>query len=69
MSEQDIPIISVDATETPPTITVGRGAIHHTIATTSEMCEKAKTLLSQRGHAVAKVRYPADGGREIVEVT
>lgn len=25
MSEQDIPIISVDATETPPTITLGKG--------------------------------------------
>lgn len=68
MSEQDIPIISVDATATPPTVTIGMGGSRHTISTTAEICEKARALLAQRGHAVARVRYPSEGGREIVGV-
>jgi deoxycytidylate deaminase len=68
MSEQDIPIISVDATGTPPTITVGKGVIRHTIETTRAMCEEANALIARNGHAVATVRYPSGGVRQIVRV-
>jgi hypothetical protein len=68
MSEHELPIISVDPTGTPPTITVGKGGSRHAIPSTAEMCEAASALLARNGHAVASVRYPSGGVREIVSI-